>query len=90
MSEVFRMSNILCVLALLNKASFFALYEMACVFKARINPQSHRPCNLKGVALFFCFVLFFKQTELYPGKCQNESQTSYTLNFKCLCNTNVS
>ena len=39
LGEVFRMSNesFLCVLALQIKASVFAFYEMACVFKARIN-----------------------------------------------------
>ena len=41
---------ILCVPAHLIKASFFALYEVTCDFKARINPQSHRPCNLNRVA----------------------------------------
>ena len=38
--------------ALVIKASFFGLWEIACVFKARINPQFHRPGNLKGVAGF--------------------------------------
>ena len=40
------------VQAFLIKASSFALCEMAIVFRARINPQSNRPGNLKGVAGF--------------------------------------
>ena len=42
----------LCASPSIIKASFFALYEMTCDFKARINPQVHRTCNLKGVAGF--------------------------------------
>ena len=42
------------------EASFFRLFQMACVFKARINPQFSRAGNLKGVA---CFK---KQAKLYP------------------------
>ena len=38
--------------AFLIKASSFGLCEMASVFKARINPQSNRPFNLKRVAGF--------------------------------------
>ena len=37
---------------LLVKAIFFIFYEMACVFKARINLQSNLNCNLKEVACF--------------------------------------
>ena len=42
------------------EASFFGMCYMACLFKARINPQFNRAGNLKGVAGFK------KQTELYP------------------------
>ena len=31
---------------------FFGLYKVACVFNARINPQSNRLCNLKGLLVF--------------------------------------
>ena len=34
------------------QASSFDLCQMACVFKERINPQLHRPGNLKRVAGF--------------------------------------
>ena len=46
--------------ALFLKGFFFALYEMAFVLKARINPQRNRPCNIKEVARFK------KQAEPYP------------------------
>ena len=39
-------------LLLLVKAIFFILYEMECVFIARINLQSNPNCNLKEVACF--------------------------------------
>ena len=42
------------------QASSFGLYQMACVFKERINAWLHRPGNLKGVAGFNI------QPELYP------------------------
>ena len=42
---------------------------MACVFKARINPQFNRAGNLKGVAGFK------KQTELSPYKSWSKSET---------------
>ena len=38
--------------AFLIKACSFGLCEMASVFKARTNPQSNRPGNLKKVAGF--------------------------------------
>ena len=34
------------------KASFFALYDVAFDFKARINPQVPRTCNVNGVTGF--------------------------------------
>ena len=43
---------------LLVKAIFFILYEMACVFKARISLQSNPNCNLKEVTTFFLIVVF--------------------------------
>ena len=61
--------------ALIVKASFFALYKMPCVFKARIHPQSNLPCEVKEVAGFK------KQAELDPDKCWRES---CSLNFKRL------
>ena len=42
------------------QACSFGLFEMACVFKERINPQFRRPGKLKGVAGFKML------TELYP------------------------
>ena len=56
---------------------------MASVFKARINPQSNRPGNLKGVAGFK------NQAELEPRKCRSESRTSYTFNFNRPSKTNA-
>ena len=44
--------------ALLIEGVSFRLFQMACVFKARINPEFNRGGNLKGVAGFK------KQTEL--------------------------
>ena len=38
--------------ALLIEASSFGVCQMASVSKARINPQFHRPGNIKGVAGF--------------------------------------
>ena len=38
--------------AILIQASSFGLCQMTCVFKARINPQFHRPGNVKGVGAF--------------------------------------
>ena len=69
--------------AFLIKASSFGLCEMASVFKARMNPQSNRPGNLKGVAAFK------NQAKLEPKKCRSESRTSYTFNFNRLSNTNA-
>ena len=62
------LSYILWVEALLTQASCFSLCQMECVFKARINPQFHRPGNLKGVAAFKIL------TQLYPYKCVNKVQ----------------
>ena len=46
------------------QGSSFGLCQMACVFKARINPQFHRPCNLKGVAgLKILSVLYIQMSE---------------------------
>ena len=41
------------------KVSFFPLYKVACVFNARINPQSNRPCNLKGLVGFWKQAKYF-------------------------------
>ena len=57
-------------------ASVFGLYEMAGIFKARINPRPNRPCNIKEVDRFK------KQAELHPNKSLSKSQTFYTINFK--------
>ena len=51
---------------------------MACVFKARINPQFNRAGNPKGVAGFK------KQTELYLYKHRSKSPS-----FNRLSNSNV-
>ena len=69
--------------AFLIRASSFGLCEIASVFKARMNLQSNRPANLKGVAGFK------SQAELKPKKCRSESRTSYTFNFNRLSNTNA-
>ena len=69
--------------AFLIKAFSFGLCEMASVFKARMNPQSNRPGNLKGVAGFK------KKAELYPEKCRSESRSSCSFNFNRLSNTNA-
>ena len=45
---------------LIEACSSFGLCQMACVFKARMNPKFHRPGNLKGVAGFKIL------TELFP------------------------
>ena len=67
----------------LLEASSFRLCQMACVFKPRINPQVHRPGNLKRVAGFN------NQTELYPYKYRSKSPTSSTFKFDRLSNSNV-
>ena len=41
-----------CLRTISSYQDLIGLYEMACVFKGRINPQSHFPCNRKGVAAF--------------------------------------
>ena len=64
--------------SILNKASSFGLCQMRCVFKATINPQFHRPGNLKGVAGFKIL------TELYPYKCRSKSPTSSPFTFNRL------
>ena len=69
--------------AFLIKASSFGFCEMACFFKARMNPHSNRPGNLQEVAGFK------NQAELEPKKCRSESRTSYTFNFNRLSNTNA-
>ena len=56
---------------------------MACVFKARINPQFNRARNVKGVAAFN------KQTELYPYKNWSKRPTSSTFSLNRLSNSNV-
>ena len=35
-----------------SNQGLISLYEMACVFKARINAKSNRPCNLKEIDRF--------------------------------------
>ena len=42
----------LCASLSIIKASFFALYDVAFDFKARINPQVPRTCNVNGVTGF--------------------------------------
>ena len=69
--------------ALLINASSFHLFQMACVFKARINPQFNRAGNLKGVDGFK------KQTELYPYKNRSTSPTLSTFRFNRLSNSNA-
>ena len=65
-------------------ASVFGLYEMACVLKAKINPQPNRPCNIKEADRFK------KQAELYPKKSLSKSRTFYTINFRSLPNAKKS
>ena len=82
-SEVFRVCNKSSFTYIewnpfLMQASSFGLCQMACVFKARINPQVHRPGKLKGVAGFKIL------TELYPYKCPSKSPTSSTFSFNHL------
>ena len=69
--------------ALFFTASVFGLYEMACVFKGRINPRPNRPCNIKEVDSFK------KQAELYPNKSLTKSRTFYTIDFKRLPNAKI-
>ena len=69
--------------ALLIKDSSFGLCQMACVFKARINREFHRPGNLKGVAGFKIL------TELYPYKCGSKSPTTSTFSFNRLSKSNI-
>ena len=69
--------------ALLIQASSFGLCEMASVFKARINPELHRPVNLKGVAGFKIVI------ELYRYKCRSRSHTTSTFSFNRLYKSNV-
>ena len=69
--------------ALQLQALSYGLCQMACVLKERINPQFHRPGNLKGVAGFKIL------TELYPYKCRSKSPTSSTFCFNRLSNSNV-
>ena len=56
---------------------------MACILKARINPQFHRLGNLTGVAGLK------KQTELYLYKYRNKSPLSSTFSFNRLSISNV-
>ena len=56
---------------------------MACVFKARINPQFHRPGNLKGVAGFKLL------TKLDPYKCRSKCPTTSAFSFNRLSKLNV-
>ena len=69
--------------ALFFTASVFGLYEMPCVFKARINPQPNCPCNIKEVDRFK------KKAELYPIKSLSKSRTFYTINFESLPNVKI-
>ena len=56
---------------------------MACVFKARINRQFHRPGNLEGVAGFKIF------TELDPYKCRSKRPISSNFSFNRLSKSSV-
>ena len=58
---------------------------MACVLKARANPQFNRTGDPKQVAGFK------RQTELYPYKCERKSLISSTFEFGFdrLSNSNV-
>ena len=56
---------------------------MACVLKARINPQFHHPGNFKGVGGFKII------TDLYPYKCRSENPASLTFIFNRLSKSNV-
>ena len=84
-SAQYIISYIRFVPVLLIKAFFFALYGMACDFKARINQVfSHN----------FLLTLtespaFRKKNRIIPGKCRSKSRTSYTLHLKRLFNTNA-
>ena len=57
------------------EASSFPLFQIACVFKARINPLFNRRNNLKEVAGFK------KQTGLYPYKNRSKTRSSLTFSF---------
>ena len=65
------------------QASSFGFCQTAFVLEGRINPQFHRPGNLKGVAGFKIL------TELYPYKCRSKSPISSTFSFSRLSNLNV-
>ena len=65
----------------LIKAIFFVMYEMACVFKARINLQSNPNCNLNKVTGFYIYMLSYTR--------ESRSRTSYAYNFKRLSDTNL-
>ena len=72
-SAQYIISYILFVPVLLIKASFFALYDMACDFKGRINCHSHFPCNLNRVVGFW-------KTNYTNVEAKVEPHTIYTLN----------
>ena len=61
--------------ALLIEGSCFGLFQMACGFRARINPQFNCTGNFKRVAGFK------KETELYPYKHRSKSPISSTFSF---------
>ena len=69
--------------AFLIKAPSFDLCEMLSVFKARINPHSNRPGNLKGGAGFL------ETSSIIPRQMSERKSKSYTFNFDPLSNTNV-
>ena len=79
-SAQYIISYILFVPDLLIKAALFALYDMACDFKGRINCRSRFPCNLTRVVSFW-------KKKIYIYKCRSESRTSYNLHVKRLSNT---
>ena len=60
-----------------------ACFNWPVCFKARINAQFNRACNLKVVAGFK------KQTELYPYKHRSKSPTSLTFSFNGPSNSNA-
>ena len=67
--------------ALLIEASFFRLFQKACFFKARINPQFNRPGKYKGGLVL--------RKKLYPYKNLSDSPASSTFSFNRLSNSNV-
>ena len=80
----FQLHSLHCVAAFQLRSLSLVCIKWGVFFKARINPQSHSPCNLKGVNFFRNHLNVTQMSERKSNITQRKIKTSFDHKFETL------